>query len=304
MSHRSRAAALIAASLVTLAACTDSTEPVSQPTPSASTTDQSGGGESTDPGATPTDSSGAGTEISVDDAQALLDDTIAALNDHAAVRITSRSRTPDDTTRRTSSTTTTWATRQDAWMSRIHYVVHHPDMVYSGDAHVVVVNGRQYIRWVSAHGEFSKTWFDTTNSVEAEKITWWEQPLVELEAVTVTNARTVGKWTTVIGTVPNEVALETFGLTSSTQSMGVADRMNEGETRVFVQLSDGSTVALSMRGINTTTPGAELPPTYLKDLRGSYYEAKYAPTTIEGRITVPTPNRPIDGNYIPPSQND
>ena len=294
-----------------MTACTDSTDPIAQPTPSASTTEQADG-EPSDVAATPTESdgSGVGTELAVEDAQALLDDTIEALNDHAGVRITSRSKTPNDTTRRTSSTTTNWATRQDAWTSRTHYVNYIAGKkVSSGSTQIVAVNGRQYIRWETHPGKFSKTWFDITNSwfdrtnaLEGGRSKRWE-PLGELEAVTVTSARTVGKWTTVIGTVPNEVALETFGLTSSTQSMGVADRMNEGETRVFLQLSKGSPVVLSMRGINTNTPGAELPPTYLKDLRGSYYEATYAPTTIAGRITVPTPHRPIESNYFPPSQN-
>ncbi len=94
MHHRIWATALAAALLLTLAACTDSTEPVAEPTPTASSSEQpEGETPGTDSTPTASDEPGVGDEFTADEAQDILDDTVATLRATDALQIRSRSRT-------------------------------------------------------------------------------------------------------------------------------------------------------------------------------------------------------------------
>jgi len=256
--------------LLTMAACTDSSEPEAQPTSPASSSEQAEG-QSPGTDVTPTDSGDPadGDELTADEAQALIDDTIATLRAEAAVQIRSRTRNRSVFGGITWNASAKWATGQDAWTSiaRSKLPLEHGKTV-DGYKREIFVDGRRFVDWSPRNS--GSEWLDITKFSRQTSDARTSQ-LSELEAMTATSARTVGKWTTVIGTVPNEVALSSFGLADSSQSMGVSERMNEGETRVFVQLSARAPVVLSMRGIDTSTPGAELPPTFLKDLRAAFY---------------------------------
>lgn len=296
--------------LIAIAAsgCTDSTEPAgTSPTSNPLSAEPTAGESSVSVGpSSSSETDGRGTALTQAEAQAALDDALAAVDKEGSIGFTSRGQNVIDHGVTTISSSGAWTRTPLAWTTTITYdrpkSTQADPLQYYKSVELIYVNSAArspYVRLTFAPAEISP-WLPLSGYAGAllpvyaagggtSKKDVTTPPAFRLLTRTEASAgSSLGDTLTISGTIPSSTALDVLELTDHLGGLGFANRFEDSTTRVLVTIgADGLPQTLEFAGTNISLPGVGLPDYVAEELAGARYFVEYGDAKLKAPIKVP-----------------
>lgn len=299
--------ALLAAFGISLAGCTDSTEPAAT-SPSRSPTfgDSATGEPSTDVDPpSPVGQEGSDSSLTESEAQAALDEALAAVDKEGSIGFTSRGENVIDGEVTKIAGSGAWTRKPLAWTTTT--TMPRPKVIIGSVAVDVVIIDQIYVE-STPRGPYVRTtfpdlkkakyadWFASWTTLPAygvgdgvtKKDITTPPDLRLLVQTDVSAGSVVGDTVAVSGTIASSSALELLDLTDHLGGLGFANRFEDSTTGVLVTIgADGLPQTLEFAGTNISLPGVGLPDYVAEELAGARYLVEYGEADLDGPIKAP-----------------
>ncbi len=296
-------AVLLLLTAIAVAGCTDSTDPAatsptSSPLSGSPTAGSSSGG--VDPSSSG-DTGGGDASLSQDEAQAALDDAIAAIDKEGSIGFESQGENVIDDKITKITRSGAWTKKPLVWTTtttfdrpkgrtidspgdqtiELIYVGSTPEGPYVNTSYLNLPGSSQLPPWVLVPG------YGVREGVTKKDL----RTPPDLRMLLQTEASTgsaLGDTLTISGTIQTSSALDVLDLTSHLGGLGFANRFEDSTTRVLVTIgADGLPQTLEFAGTNISLPGVGLPDYVAEELAGARYFVEYGDAELHGPIKVP-----------------
>ena len=269
-----------------LAACTSSSDAPdaaasASPSPTSATPSSPSDGS---PGE-PTDGTSTGTP------QQLLDAAVDALYASQSVKVQTAERAPipPDITVRT-GTKAIWFPEDDAWLGTQFSNFRPRPKWAGGRQRVLWIDGRAYLQWdLDRPGR--AVWY-TEKQLSSDGFDGNGWPFGStLPAIEATSATEDGRTTTIIGEVPNKVALRQLGLIDQVEGDAYDDELYPGSTLVTLVVENGYPKRFSLYGRDIGLPAHGVSPEFMAQLAATDAVIRYEQGTRTKPLRPPPPDR-------------
>ena len=268
-----------------LPACTDSPDAPdaaasASPSPTSTAPSSPSGGS---PGE-PTDGTSTGTP------QQLLDAAVDALYASPSVKVQTAERAPlpPDITFRT-GTKAIWFPEDDAWLGT-QFSAYRPRPKWPGGRQRVLwIDGRAYLQFdLDEPGR--AVWYTDKQFAALDIGKGWPFGST-LPAIEATSATEDGRTTTIIGEVPNKVALRQLGLIDQVEGDAYDDELYPGSTLVTLVVANGYPKRFSLYGRDIGLPAHGVSPEFMAQLAATDAVIRYEEGTRTKPLRPPPPDR-------------
>ena len=298
MRRTARPAIALTGAVLIVAGCTSTPEPAAKDDATTSTVTPASSATPSD------DGGGVGGDLSADEAQRLTDAAIGELSSSRSVDAgLIREADEDGGVTVTITLSTVWMPGQNAWMGigRYRYSMRPHQVVRS---QVLSVDGRAYLRdrerpadsiaWEAGKG-LGVLGVLGVPGLSTENGWPFAAPL---EAMTATSAEVKSSTTTVLGEVPNQVALHAFSMAKEIEDSAFDDELYPDSALVILTIEDGYPSRLAILGKNLGMPAHGLSPEIMERLAASSIVYRYAEGTRTQPLRRPPP-RLVEPAHLP-----
>jgi hypothetical protein len=291
---------------IAIAGCTNSTEPAAtSPTSSPTSGDSAAGEPSQD--VDPSSSVGQGgsdSALTEAEAQAALDEALAAVDREGSIGFTSRGENVINDQVTTISGSGAWTRKPLAWTTTT--TIDRPKVIINSvsvdvgiidQIYVESTPSGPYVRITNPDlkkaGLVDPTWmkgipaYGVGDGVTKKDIT--TPPDLRMLFQTEASAGSaLADTLTITGTIPSSSALDVLDLTGHLGGLGFANRFDDSTTRVLLTIgADGLPQTLEFAGTNISLPGVGLPDYVAEELAVARYFVEYGEANLDGPIKAP-----------------